>query len=190
MFGYAQQATRGHREIGAFDVHGLRLVEHHRLFNQPCGGFAEHHPSGLCSRFHPLRQPDLLTDSRVTREEPETISPAIKRLDCCPTQSPRREAALSLHSFADAVILRMAAEHPDSAVVVGGGLIGCEAAPAWPPAAWLTTLLAPEPVPLQRRFGIRGRRARREDVVRHRCSLHRFHERGRGRGLAGSPGHR
>ena len=67
LFGYAQQATSGHREIGAFDVHGLRLVEHYCLRNEPGGGFAEHHPAGLCGRFHRLRQPDLLTHSRVTR---------------------------------------------------------------------------------------------------------------------------
>jgi NADPH-dependent 2,4-dienoyl-CoA reductase/sulfur reductase-like enzyme len=45
-----------------------------------------------------------------------------------PLRVPGAEAALSLRSFADAIILRMAARTADSAVVIGGGLIGCEAA--------------------------------------------------------------
>ena len=45
-----------------------------------------------------------------------------------PLDVPGGDAALSLRSFADAVVLRMAAKNSDSAVVVGGGLIGCEAA--------------------------------------------------------------
>src|SRR6476620_3353212 len=45
-----------------------------------------------------------------------------------PLRVPGGEAALALRSFADAVVLRMAARSADSAVVIGGGLIGCDAA--------------------------------------------------------------
>jgi 3-phenylpropionate/trans-cinnamate dioxygenase ferredoxin reductase subunit len=70
-----------------------------------------------------------------------------------PLRIPGGEAALSLRSFADAVILRMAARSADSAVVIGGGLIGCEAAACLASRGVPTTMVAAEPVPLQRRFG-------------------------------------
>jgi 3-phenylpropionate/trans-cinnamate dioxygenase ferredoxin reductase component len=66
---------------------------------------------------------------------------------------PGGETALTLRSFADAVILRMAARSADSAVVIGGGLIGCEAAACLARRGVPTTMVAAEPVPLQRRFG-------------------------------------
>jgi len=68
-----------------------------------------------------------------------------------PLELPGGEAAMRLRSPSDAVILRMAALHADSAVVVGGGLIGCEAASSLARRALSTTLIAPEPVPLLRR---------------------------------------
>jgi NADPH-dependent 2,4-dienoyl-CoA reductase/sulfur reductase-like enzyme len=71
-----------------------------------------------------------------------------------PLDVPGGEAALNLRSYADAVILRMAALNAESAVVVGGGLIGCEAAACLAGRGVATTMLAPEPVPLQRRFGL------------------------------------
>jgi 3-phenylpropionate/trans-cinnamate dioxygenase ferredoxin reductase component len=67
---------------------------------------------------------------------------------------PGGEAALSLRSFADAVVLRMAALNAESAVVIGGGLIGCEAASCLVGRGVPTTIVAPESVPLQRRFGV------------------------------------
>lgn len=70
-----------------------------------------------------------------------------------PLSVPGAEAALTLRSFADAVILRMAASSADSAVVIGGGLIGCEAAACLAGRGVPTTMVAAEPVPLQRRFG-------------------------------------
>jgi 3-phenylpropionate/trans-cinnamate dioxygenase ferredoxin reductase component len=70
-----------------------------------------------------------------------------------PLNVPGAENALSLRSFADAVILRMAARSADSAVVIGGGLIGCEAAACLAGRGVPTTMVAAEPVPLQRRFG-------------------------------------
>ena len=70
-----------------------------------------------------------------------------------PLRVPGAEAALTLRSFADAVILRMAARTADSAVVIGGGLIGCEAAACLAGRGVPTTMVAAESVPLQRRFG-------------------------------------
>ncbi len=70
-----------------------------------------------------------------------------------PLSVPGAEAALTLRSFADAVILRMAARNADSAVVIGGGLIGCEAAACLASRGVPTTMVAAESVPLQRRFG-------------------------------------
>ena len=71
-----------------------------------------------------------------------------------PLALPGAEAALSLRSFADAVVLRMAAKNSDSAVVVGGGLIGCEAATSLAARGVATTVVEAEPVPVQRRFGL------------------------------------
>ncbi len=70
-----------------------------------------------------------------------------------PLGIPGGESALSLRSFADAVVLKMAARTADSAVVIGGGLIGCEAAACLAGRGVPTTMVAAEPVPLQRRFG-------------------------------------
>jgi 3-phenylpropionate/trans-cinnamate dioxygenase ferredoxin reductase subunit len=70
-----------------------------------------------------------------------------------PLSVPGAEAALTLRSFADAVVLRMAARSADSAVVIGGGLIGCEAAACLAGRGVPTTMVAADPVPLQRRFG-------------------------------------
>jgi NADPH-dependent 2,4-dienoyl-CoA reductase/sulfur reductase-like enzyme len=70
-----------------------------------------------------------------------------------PLRVPGAGAALSLRSFADAVVLRMSVRTADSAVVIGGGLIGCEAAACLANCGVPTTVVAAEPVPLQRRFG-------------------------------------
>jgi 3-phenylpropionate/trans-cinnamate dioxygenase ferredoxin reductase component len=63
-------------------------------------------------------------------------------------------AALSLRSFADAVALKMATHYADCAVVIGGGLIGCEAAACLAGRGVATMVVAAEHVPLQRRFGL------------------------------------
>lgn len=67
---------------------------------------------------------------------------------------PGAAAALTLRSFADAVALKMAVRYADSAVVIGGGLIGCEAAACLAERGVATTMVAAEVVPLQRRFGV------------------------------------
>jgi 3-phenylpropionate/trans-cinnamate dioxygenase ferredoxin reductase subunit len=66
---------------------------------------------------------------------------------------PGGDAAMCLRSFADAVALKMAAHYAESAVVIGGGLIGCEAAAGLADLGVATTIVAAEPVRLYRRFG-------------------------------------
>lgn len=71
-----------------------------------------------------------------------------------PLDIPGAEHALALRSLGDAVAIRMSALQAQSAVVIGGGLIGCEAAACLADSGIATTIVAGEPVPLQRRFGI------------------------------------
>ena len=71
-----------------------------------------------------------------------------------PLGVPGGGAAQPLRSFADAVALRMAARYADTAVVIGGGLIGCETASCLTRLGLTTTLVFPEAAPLCRRFGM------------------------------------
>jgi NADPH-dependent 2,4-dienoyl-CoA reductase/sulfur reductase-like enzyme len=71
-----------------------------------------------------------------------------------PLDVPGASNALHLRSLADAVTIRMAALQARSAVVIGGGLIGCEAAACLASNGIVTTMVAGERVPLQRRFGL------------------------------------
>ncbi|TFV61582.1 FAD-dependent oxidoreductase [Mycobacterium sp. PS03-16] len=71
-----------------------------------------------------------------------------------PLDVPGARHALHLRSFADAVAIRMSALQAGSAVVIGGGLIGCEAAACLAGNGITTTMVAGEPVPLSRRFGL------------------------------------
>ena len=71
-----------------------------------------------------------------------------------PPAVPGGMTAQPLRSFADAVALKMAARHAGTAVVIGAGLIGCEAAGCLAALGVATTVVAPEPVPLHRRFGL------------------------------------
>lgn len=71
-----------------------------------------------------------------------------------PLDVPGAENALHLRSLADAVAIRMTALQARSAVVIGGGLIGCEAAACLAANGIATTMVAGEPVPLMRRFGL------------------------------------
>lgn len=71
-----------------------------------------------------------------------------------PLDVPGGQLAQPLRSFADAVALKMAVRHARAAVVVGAGLIGCEAAACLAALGVQTTMVAVEAVPLQRRFGI------------------------------------
>jgi 3-phenylpropionate/trans-cinnamate dioxygenase ferredoxin reductase subunit len=70
-----------------------------------------------------------------------------------PLPVPGGATALRLRSFADAVTLRMTARYSQSAVVVGAGLIGCEAAAGLALRGVATTVVADQPLPLEARFG-------------------------------------
>ncbi|HEY9313482.1 FAD/NAD(P)-binding oxidoreductase, partial [Williamsia sp.] len=70
-----------------------------------------------------------------------------------PLPVPGGAHALSLRSFADAATLRTAAQQASSAVVIGAGFIGCEAAASLSARGVTTTLVAPEQVPQAARLG-------------------------------------
>jgi 3-phenylpropionate/trans-cinnamate dioxygenase ferredoxin reductase component len=70
-----------------------------------------------------------------------------------PFPVPGSEQALQLRSLADAEALRNAAVAADSAVVIGAGFIGCEAAASLAMRGVATTLVAPDPVPQAKRLG-------------------------------------
>jgi NADPH-dependent 2,4-dienoyl-CoA reductase/sulfur reductase-like enzyme len=58
-----------------------------------------------------------------------------------------------LRSLADAAALRDAAETANSAVVIGSGFIGCEAAASLAMRNVAVTLVAPEALPQEKRLG-------------------------------------
>jgi NADPH-dependent 2,4-dienoyl-CoA reductase/sulfur reductase-like enzyme len=60
---------------------------------------------------------------------------------------------LQLRSLSDAIRLQEAAAQDDSAVVIGAGFIGCEAAASLAARGLSVTLLAPDPVPQAKRLG-------------------------------------
>lgn len=64
------------------------------------------------------------------------------------------EAALLLRSLSDADQLRDAAKDADSAVVIGAGFIGCEAATSLAKQGLAVTLVAPDRVPQAKRLGV------------------------------------
>ncbi|MEM6108425.1 FAD-dependent oxidoreductase [Mycobacterium sp. 050272] len=66
---------------------------------------------------------------------------------------PGGQRALLLRSLADATALRHAADTADSAVVIGSGFIGCEAAASLALRNVSVTLVAPEPLPQEKRLG-------------------------------------
>ena len=63
------------------------------------------------------------------------------------------EQALVLRSLSDAERLRAASSDARSAVVVGGGFIGCEAAASLARRGTSVTLVAPQEVPQEKRLG-------------------------------------
>jgi 3-phenylpropionate/trans-cinnamate dioxygenase ferredoxin reductase subunit len=66
---------------------------------------------------------------------------------------PGGDGALQLRSLADASRLRQAAAQASSAVVVGAGFIGCEAAASLASQGILVTLVAPDTAPQEKRLG-------------------------------------
>ncbi|WP_207840595.1 NAD(P)/FAD-dependent oxidoreductase [Williamsia soli] len=70
-----------------------------------------------------------------------------------PIPVPGGEHALLLRSFSEASSLREGAEKAASAVVIGAGFIGCEAAASLASRGVTTTLVAPNDVPQESRLG-------------------------------------
>jgi 3-phenylpropionate/trans-cinnamate dioxygenase ferredoxin reductase component len=70
-----------------------------------------------------------------------------------PFAVPGGDAALQLRSLTDAQTLRASALNAGSAVVIGAGFIGCEAAASLAMRGLATTLVAPDPLPQARRLG-------------------------------------
>jgi NADPH-dependent 2,4-dienoyl-CoA reductase/sulfur reductase-like enzyme len=66
---------------------------------------------------------------------------------------PGGQRARLLRSLADATALRDSAHDADSAVVIGSGFIGCEAAASLALRGVPVTLVAPEPLPQEKRLG-------------------------------------
>lgn len=77
---------------------------------------------------------------------------------------PGGERALLLRSLADANTLRTAAENASSAVVIGSGFIGCEAAASLAKRGISVTIVAPSELPQEKRLG-REAAARLRDLV-------------------------
>ena len=71
-----------------------------------------------------------------------------------PFPVPGGEKALQLRSLRDAESLRNAATKADSAVVIGAGFIGCEAAASLAMRGVATTLVAPDRAPQVKRLGL------------------------------------
>ena len=70
-----------------------------------------------------------------------------------PLPVPGGELALTLRSLRDAQQLRTAAKNAHSAVVIGAGFIGCEAAASLALKGLSVTLVAPEAIPQEQRLG-------------------------------------
>lgn len=78
-----------------------------------------------------------------------------------PLPVPGGERALQLRSLDDATTLRDAARSAETAVVIGAGFIGCEAAASLALRGVSVTLVAPDELPQQKRLGKEaGRRLR------------------------------
>ncbi|KRE25542.1 pyridine nucleotide-disulfide oxidoreductase [Mycobacterium sp. Soil538] len=78
-----------------------------------------------------------------------------------PLPTPGGDRALQLRSLDDAGTLRDAARSAETAVVIGAGFIGCEAAASLAMRGVSVTLVAPDELPQQKRLGTEaGRRLR------------------------------
>ncbi|SOX52664.1 FAD-dependent oxidoreductase, partial [Mycobacterium ahvazicum] len=112
------------------------------------------------------RSIELTTDARVDRldlaartlyvgDRRHTYGSLILACGAAPQAPPvpGGQRALLLRSLADATALRHAADNADSAVVIGSGFIGCEAAASLALRNVSVTLVAPEALPQEKRLG-------------------------------------
>ncbi len=99
---------------------------------------------------------DLGARTLWAAEEPIRFERLILALGARPVPLPDVEAGAEVHllrSFADARRLVTSAGHARSAVVIGSGFIGCEAAASLALRGVATTLVTPDEVPQQERLG-------------------------------------
>lgn len=112
------------------------------------------------------REIELTTGARVDRLDPaqrtlcaggqrHTYDSLILACGAAPQAPPvpGGQRALLLRSLADATALRHAADTADSAVVIGSGFIGCEVAASLALRDVSVTLVAPQPLPQEKRLG-------------------------------------
>lgn len=83
-----------------------------------------------------------------------------------PLPVPGSDSALQLRSAGDATTLRAAAGRAKTAVVIGAGFIGCEAAASLAARGVSVTLAAPDPAPQVKRLGDEAGRRLRQLVER------------------------
>ncbi|WP_077077232.1 NAD(P)/FAD-dependent oxidoreductase [Mycobacterium numidiamassiliense] len=98
---------------------------------------------------------DLAGRAVYAGEERHAFDTVILACGAAPTAPtfPGGERALLLRSLADAAALRNASINAASAVVIGSGFIGCEAAASLALRGVPVTLVAPEPLPQEKRLG-------------------------------------
>ncbi|CQD08626.1 FAD-dependent pyridine nucleotide-disulfide oxidoreductase [Mycobacterium lentiflavum] len=130
------------------------------------------------ARWFDERNIELTTAARVDRldlaqrtlhvdAQPHTFDSLILACGAAPQAPPvpGGQRALLLRSLADATALRHAAEAAASAVVIGSGFIGCEAAASLALRGVSVTLVAPEQLPQQRRLGTQAAERLRDLVT-------------------------
>ncbi len=126
----------------------------------PKDWYAEHRIELVCARVAHI---DLAARSVVVDEERHPYSALILACGSAPTPLPvpGGERAYLLRSLADAKRLRAGSVDADSAVVVGAGFIGCEAAASLARRGISVILVAPNDVPQDQRLGVEaGKRLR------------------------------
>jgi NADPH-dependent 2,4-dienoyl-CoA reductase/sulfur reductase-like enzyme len=122
--------------------------------------YAEHRIELVCARVAHI---DLAARFVVVDDERHPYSALILACGSAPTPLPvpGGERAYLLRSLADAQRLRTGSVDADSAVVIGAGFIGCEAAASLAKRGVSVTLVAPNDVPQDQRLGVEaGKRLR------------------------------
>ena len=123
--------------------------------------YAEHRIELVCARVAHI---DPAARSVVVDEQRHPYSALILACGSAPTPLPvpGGEGAHLLRSLSDAKRLRTGSVDADSAVVIGAGFIGCEAAASLAMRGIPVTLVAPDTVPQEKRLGAEaGERLRR-----------------------------
>jgi 3-phenylpropionate/trans-cinnamate dioxygenase ferredoxin reductase component len=115
----------------------------------------------------PVDRLDLTQHALYVGDQRHTFDTLILACGAAPQAPPipGGERAQLLRSLADATALRNAAATAASAVVIGSGFIGCEAAASLALRGVPVTLVAPEPLPQEKRLGSRAAERLRDMVA-------------------------